>query len=80
MNQMTAREETRLVKKALIEEGFTGVSVGHDRGTAAAWLNIAVDKVYGKRTDEAALEVVQRVTGRHGDYHGQIAISIRREA
>jgi len=79
---MTAGEETRLVKKALIKDGFTSVSVGHDRGTAAAWLDIAVDMLAGKSWDEthdAALAVVQRVTGRHGEHDGEIMISIRRE-
>jgi len=80
---MTAREETRLVKKALIEDGFTGVRVGHDRGAAAGWLNVTVDVVAGKswtEIEEAVLTLVQRVTGRHGEYSGRIMITVRREA
>ena len=80
---MTAGEETRLVKKALIEDGFTGVRVGHDRGTAAAWLDIAVDAVAGSswiETEARVLTLVQMVTERHGDYSGRIMITVRRES
>jgi len=37
---MTPRQETTAVRRALIEVGFDKkvVSVGHGRGTAAAWL------------------------------------------
>ena len=80
---MTAREETMLVKKALVGDGCTGVSVGHDRGTAAAWLDIAVDAVAGNsriETEARVLTLAQMVTGRHGDYDGEIMITVRREA
>lgn len=81
---MTPRQETAAVKKALIKAGFDKdvVSVGHGRGTAAAWLHILVDRIDGLDWNDSfdlALSTVQRVTGRHGDYSGQINVSVRRE-
>ena len=78
---MNARQETMLVKKALIAEGFDkrGVRVGHDRGTAAGWLEIQVSQRENKARREEydlALAIAQRVTGRHGDYSGEISVSI----
>ena len=82
---MTPRQETTAVKTALIEAGFNKnvVSVGHGRGTAAAWLEMLVNQIEGLAYNgsyELALSTAQRVTGRHGDYSGQIAVDVRREA
>ena len=81
---MTPRQETTTVKAALIEAGFDKnvVSVGHGRGTAAAWLEILVNQIDGLAYNdsyELALTTAQSVTGRHGDYSGQITVDVRRE-
>ena len=78
---MNAREETMLVKKALIAEGFDkcGVRVGHDRGTAAGWLEIQAScrkGAYWQKEYDLALAIAQRVTGRHGDYSGEISVTM----
>ena len=77
---MTPRQETTAVKKALIEVGFDKqvVSVGHGHGTAAAWLEILVNQTDGyDESYERAIATAQKVTGRHGDYSGQINVTVR---
>ena len=79
---MNAREETMLVKKALIEAGFDkqAVRVGHGTGTALCWLEMKVNMPEGMSYDESydkAIVVAQRVTGRHGDYSGEINVAVR---
>lgn len=82
---MAPRQETSAVKKALIEAGFDKkvVSVGHGRGTAAAWLHVEVNKIgdgFGGYNASQALAIAtaQKVTGRHGEYDGRINITVRR--
>lgn len=78
---MNARQETVAVKRSLIEIGFSKdvVRVGHDTGTAAAWLNILVNQLPGttpEQCEELAITDAQRVTGRHGDYNGLISVRV----
>ena len=40
---MDRKEETKVVKKALVDAGFNGVRVKHGTGTAWGWLNSYVD-------------------------------------
>lgn len=85
MKDLTPRQETTAVKKALINAGFDKkvILVGHGRGTAAAWLEIRVNQIKGRAyngSQELALSTVQGVTGRHGDYDGQITVTVSREA
>lgn len=71
-------EETQAVKKALVAAGYAGVRVSHGAGTAYGWLHIKCEAkpgqdYAGKLRDVEA--IAQRVTGRHGDYGGNINIS-----
>ena len=74
---MDRMAETKAVKVALIKAGYTGVKVGHGRGTAWGWLHIECDKKAGQdwQGKMADVEMVaQQVTGRHGEYGGRINI------
>jgi len=70
-NQKTHREETKAVKEALKKAGISA-KVGHGTGTAWSWLEIFTDRT-GDR--EKILEIAQDVTGRSGDYHGNILVN-----
>jgi len=70
-----------LVKKALIDEGFDkrGVRVGHGRGTSLCWLEVQAScrkGAYWQKEYDLALAIAQRVTGRHGDYSGEISVTM----
>ena len=70
--------ETKTVKRALIEAGYTGVKVVHGTGTAWSWLHIKCDEKLGQTWQEKcndAEKIAQQVTGRHGEYGGRINIS-----
>jgi len=76
-NQKTHRDETKAVKDALLKAGFTNVRVGHGRGTAWGWLEISCDAKPGQSYQDKRTEVIRlakAVTGRHGDYDGEILI------
>jgi hypothetical protein len=76
-NHKTHREETKAVKDALIQAGFTNVKVGHGTGTAWGWLIIHCDNKPGQSYEAKRLEVLgiaKAVTGRHGDYDGDINV------
>lgn len=98
----THKEETKVVKKALLDAGLDVRSVGHGHGTGWAWLDIRLARAlehgceehgtYGdyqnrllcvgcrvfhdkcRELDRKAVEVAQKVTGRHGEYDGQINV------
>lgn len=70
--------ETKAVKRALIEAGYTGVKVGHGTGTAWGWLHIKCDEKPSQDWQTKyhdAERIAQQVTGRGGDYGGRINIS-----
>jgi len=70
--------ETKTVKKALTNAGYTGVKVGHGTGTAWGWLHIKCDEKQGQGWPSKYSDVeriAQQVTGRTGDYGGRINIS-----
>jgi len=72
------RQETKAVKIALLEAGYTNVKVGHGTGTASCWLKIHCDAKPGQTWQQKNNDVehiTQQVTGRHGDYGGRINIS-----
>ena len=80
-NHKTHREETKAVKDALLKAGFTNVKVGHGTGTAWAWLDIHCTASYPQAGWESyqnrrleVLRVAKAVTGRHGDYDGEILV------
>jgi len=80
---MNRREEIAVVKKALIAEGFDkrGVRVGHGRGTSLCWLKVQVScrkGAYWQKEYDLALAIAQRVTGRHGDYNGEINVTMNK--
>ena len=77
-NHKTHREETKAVKEALVKAGFPNVRVGHGTGTAWGWLEIRCDakpdqSYQDKRVE--AIRIAKDVTGRHGDYDGDILVS-----
>ena len=71
-NHSTHQEETKAVKAALAEAGIKA-KVGHGSGTAWAWLEINLGSGNWGLHDRA-VQIAQSVTGRHGDYNGQISI------
>lgn len=76
-NHKTHREETKTVKDALIEAGFTNVRVKHGTGTAWGWLDIHCDAKLGQSWQDKrveAIRIAESVTGRHGDYDGEINV------
>jgi len=73
----THREETKAVKEALLKAGYTNVKVHHGTGTAWGWLVIHCDNKLGQSYEAKRLEVLRitkAVTGRHGDYDGEINV------
>lgn len=69
------RSETKAVKAALRKAGIPFTKVGHGTGTAWAWLEIylgnqANHKLYGQQT----LSLAKSITGRTGEYNGDILI------
>lgn len=72
------RTESQAVKKALIASGYTNVKVGHGSGTAWGWLHIKCDAKPGQsfqEKDSAVIRIAKEVTGRHGDYDGNINVN-----
>ena len=74
-NHKTHAEETKAVKEALRKARIPFRKVGHGSGTAWAWLEIylGTPENYDRLRSEA-LNIAQAVTGRHGEYHGEILI------
>jgi hypothetical protein len=78
-NHNSHREETAAVKKALEEAGYKGVRVGHGHGTGWSWLKIYWKLQPGQdymETWQHIVAIAQRVTGRHGEYHGEINVHL----
>jgi len=79
-NQNTHREESKAVKDALVKAGYTNVKVGHGTGTAWSWLKIHCERKPDQTFDQSYMHIIgiaQGVTGRHGDYNGQINVYIQ---
>ena len=68
---MERRQETKEVKTALAKAGIKA-RVGHGRGTSWGWLYITVDRALMLRPEIVA--IAQRVTGRKGEYDGNISV------
>ena len=92
-NQENHREETKAVKKALLDAGIKA-NVTHGTGTAWGWLHINIgdpkqrnglkEEEFGRQYTEEelalhkkVLEIAQKTTGRHGDYDGEIIINAK---
>lgn len=76
-NHKTHREESKAVKEALLKAEFSNVKVSHGTGTAWAWLLIHCTAKPGQSFQDNRVEVIRiakAVTGRHGDYHGEINV------
>jgi hypothetical protein len=76
-NHNNHREETKAVKEALLKAGYTHVRVNHGTGTAWAWLLIQCDPKPGQSYQDKRIEVLRvakEVTGRYGDYDGDINV------
>jgi len=75
----TQRGETKAVKDALKQAGYTVIRVGHGRGTAWGWLDVTIKcpKGMDRLTDRhKVIKFLMEVTGRHGDYSGRIALGV----
>lgn len=89
---MDRKEETKIVKKALKNEGIKA-SVTHGKGTGWGWIEVnlgdpternGVEKhpngwstrYTSTETElhEKVIKLVQDVTGRHGEYNGNISL------
>ena len=71
------RKETRIVKQAMKDAGYTGIRVRHGTGTAWGWIDVHADRDETRKYSDQRnqlIQVVQEATGRHGDYHGNIGI------
>ena len=68
---MERKAETKAVKRALAKAGIRA-RVRHGRGTSWGWLYITVDPNLGLR--DKVIEIAQRVTGRRGEYDGNISV------
>ena len=68
----THKEETKAVKDALKEAGINAM-VGHGKGTAYGWLEINIGNGNGHLYKQT-LAIAQKVTGRRGEYDGNILI------
>jgi len=76
-NHKTHLEESKAVKDALVKAGFANVKVGHGTGTAWPWLEIRCEPRPGQQYGGMRKQVIgiaQAITGRHGDYNGQINV------
>lgn len=69
----THREETKAVKAALDRIGLKA-KVGHGTGTAWAWLEIWPVGKWTKAQNSMAMRLIKTITGRTGDYDGEILI------
>ncbi len=79
-NHSTHREESKAVKTALVAAGYTGVSVTHGTGTAWSWLEIHAQQKLGQAWEAAwrdILRIAHLVTGRTGDYEGEINVHLK---
>lgn len=74
-NFQNHRDETRAVKQALTKARIPFSKIGHGRGTGWAWLEIYLGnrETYQRYADKV-LRIAQDVTGRTGDYNGEILI------
>lgn len=73
------RKETQTVKQALRGAGYRKIKAGHGRGTGWGWIHVAVQR--DERQPWATqyrgvIDTVQQATGRHGEYHGNISVSL----
>ena len=74
------KTETRIVKNAVIGNGYQNVSVGHGTGTACGWLHIRADQKPGQTWQNAyhdLVRIAQGVTDRKGKHGGRINANIR---
>ncbi len=70
-------KETKVVKDALIKAGYSNVRVNHGTGTARSWLHIHCSPKSGQSSEDKrrnVIRIAQRVTGRHGEYDGNINV------
>ncbi len=75
---MDRNQETKIVKEALKSAGYTEVRVGHGTGTARWWLHIKAKALVNQtwqQKNRAVIQIAQQVTGRHGDYDGEINVN-----
>jgi hypothetical protein len=76
-NHKSHRDETKAVKEALLKAGYNHVRVNHGTGTTWGWLIIHCDDKSGQSYQDKRIEVLRtakEVTGRHGDYDGEINV------
>jgi len=71
----THSQETRAVKRALATVGIPA-KVSHGKGTAWAWLeiNLGLGARENRELQAGVLAIAKDITGRTGDYNGEILI------
>jgi len=81
-NRDARRNETRGVRTALKQAGYTGIRVKHGAGTTWGWLYVAVDRPVEDDylTELGRVErLVETTSGRDTEYtKGQIAVTLRK--
>jgi hypothetical protein len=89
---MDRKQETKIVKDALLKAGYSDIKVGHGHGTAWGWLHASMtanrpDECRCKHEDSwlctacqdirrKANNLIMDVTGRHGEYDGNTNVSV----
>lgn len=67
---MNRKEETKVIKKAFAQAGIDA-KIKHGSGSTFGWLFISVNS---KMSSRDIIDIVQFVTGRHGEFDGNINI------
>ena len=74
--QATHQAETKAVKAGLKSAGFTAINVTHGTGTGWSWLDIKLAATHSFDDTRQAIRVAQEITGRTGDYNGEISCTV----
>ena len=72
INHDSRKAETKAVKQALAAAGIKA-RVGHGNGTAWGWMHVEIGR-WNWWAYDLALRITQEVTGRRGEYGGNINI------
>ena len=91
-NDMSRREETSAVKKALKKEGIKVLAVRHGKGTGWGWIEVDVEHLKGMSKHDArggvhyheeeekyhkkVKKIVEKATGRSSGKEGKVLVSI----
>jgi len=83
MKELTRRQETAAVRRALKEAGYQGIEVRQGQGTAWGWIQVTVTKTQGadwRTMNDEVRNIVIEATQRDTEYtKNQVAIHFHRE-